>query len=144
MMTESRRRRELIMPITELRPGTWAVGEGGQVTERARLWGKCTHLRRRSCGTGCRRGWTVAQQTRPESHTLGCGDRGQSRLKGARTLAHEGTHSRVSSAMRWLLSIRPRSASSESVTDAPVAVLKALCIDEPAVRLLISGARVLG
>lgn len=30
--------------------------------------------------------------------------------------------------MRWLLSILPRSASSESVTDDPVAVLKALWV----------------
>lgn len=35
-------------------------------------------------------------------------------------------HSSVWSAMRWLLSILPRSARSESVTDDPVAVLNAL------------------
>lgn len=78
MMTESRRRRELIMPMTELSPGTCAARacrEGRQLRAREKereREGKGTHRRRRSCAPGCPTGPNAARQTLRGSRTLAC------------------------------------------------------------------------
>lgn len=134
MMTESRRLRELIIPITELRPGTWAVSHRMEVAVSRRGSSKVvresgtTHRRRRSCATGYLTSSSAAQRILLGSRTLDFGGavHQTSQPEAARRLREELAYLRVSSAIRWLLSIRSRSPSNESVTDAPLALLKAL------------------
>lgn len=113
MMTESRRRLELIIPMTEFSPGTWAA------TPFIRDWMLDRLVRCAANSARVAYAWLHAQfyvSTRAAQK-----ERSLSSKKCPLC-----AHLRVSSAIRWLLSIRPRSASSESVTDAPVALLKAL------------------